>query len=435
MRTGWTSLVATLMAGGAFGAEPFARVTIPDSDNIVPGQQVQVTVDVFAPNFFTSPPQFPLFDIPNALVTLPEERSQNLTETIDGVQYSGIRHSYAIVPEMAGTFALPPVTIEFSYSNDGKFVRGTAQLPPTQFTAVSPTGNDGTRLPFAARGVGITQTFDRDPAKLKVGEALVRTVVVFAGNTQAMLIPPLDIAQTPGLQIYSQSPRLADGVNHDQTVGSSRTETITYVAAATGAFQIPPVSLEWFDTATGATKTASLPAVSLTVVKAPAAIVSIAPQVDDAVRPPAHQQTTRMIAVIALLIAALGAAFIAGRHWLQWVRQWFWQRRKTQENSEPYHFRRLQDAIKHDTPQNISARLDDWCRAIGFRTASSLAAASGDANLSRQLEELNRLLYGSSSPEQPLDRAALADPIIRCRQARRRVAHPTLRNPLPELNP
>jgi len=258
-----------------------------------------------------------------------------MTETIDGVQYSGIRRNYAIVPETAGTYTLPPATIDFKYSDDGKFIQGTAQLPPTQFTAVSPTGSDKTALPFAARDVSLTQSFDRDPAKLKAGEALVRTVTIFAGNTQAMMIPPLEIGQAQGLQTYSQSPQLADGVNRDQIDGSSRTETITYVAAAPGTFQLPSISLEWFDTLTKTTKTASLPAVDLSVAEAQAPTERIAPnvQASEAAAPAARQRTMRMIAVATLLIAVLSAVFLAGRRWLSPIRQWLTQRRQMRAES------------------------------------------------------------------------------------------------------
>ncbi|EPE98037.1 BatD family protein [Rhizobium grahamii] len=436
MRIIWAILTFASMASAALAAEPFARVTIDDSDSIVPGQQVQVTVDVFAPNFFTSPPQFPLFDVPNALVTLPDERAQNITETIDGVQYSGIRRNYAIVPEIAGTFALPPAKIEFSYSDDGKFVRGTAQLPPTQFTVASPIGSDGTTLPFAARGVTITQSFDRDPAKLKAGEAIVRTVVVFAENTQAMMIPPLEIAQASGLQTYTQSPQLGDGVTRDRAVGSSRTETVTYVAAAAGSFQIPPITLDWFDTEAKSTKTASLPAVAVTVADAQPTAEGIAPQVqasDPAAR--VQQRSMRAIAVAVLLLIALGAVFMGIRYWFPPVQQWFARRQRMRAISEPQLFRRLIDAVKHGTPQDIYACFDGWCRAIGYRTGSAWATGCGDDDLSRRVQELDRLLYAPGSHNETLDRAALAAAITRNRMARVQPLHPARGHPLPELNP
>ncbi|URK87715.1 BatD family protein [Rhizobium sp. RCAM05350] len=165
----------------ALGADPFALATIDNQGTIVPGQQVHLTVDVFAPNFFTSPPQFPLFDLPNTIVSLSDERAQNLTQTVDDVQYSGIRRAYTIVPEMAGTFTLPEVIISFDYSDDGKTVKGTARVPATTFTVGNVPGGNGGTLPFAARGVVLTQSFDRDPAKLKAGEALVHDYCVWQG--------------------------------------------------------------------------------------------------------------------------------------------------------------------------------------------------------------------------------------------------------------
>ena len=123
------ALLLALSALPAIAAEPFARSAIEKTDTIVPGQQLRLTVDVFAPCFFTSPPDLPLFEMEDALVTLPEERAQNLVETIDGVQYAGIRRQYAIVPERAGSFSIPPISINFAYSADGAPTRGTVKSP------------------------------------------------------------------------------------------------------------------------------------------------------------------------------------------------------------------------------------------------------------------------------------------------------------------
>jgi hypothetical protein len=87
----WLPLLASLLTSPSYAAGPFARASIEATEGIVPGQQIRLIVEVFAPDFFTAPPEFPLFDIPNALVTFSADRAQNMVQTIDGQQYSGIR--------------------------------------------------------------------------------------------------------------------------------------------------------------------------------------------------------------------------------------------------------------------------------------------------------------------------------------------------------
>ena len=110
----------------------FARASVDATDGIVPGQQLRVIVEVFAPDFFTAPPEFPLFDIPNALVTFSADRAQNMVQTIDGQQYSGIRKVYAVVPEQAGTITVPSIEIPLGWSMDGKPTKGNIATAPFQ---------------------------------------------------------------------------------------------------------------------------------------------------------------------------------------------------------------------------------------------------------------------------------------------------------------
>jgi hypothetical protein len=265
----WLPIALLLVtAGHGFAAEPFARVEIEDKGLIVPGQQVRIDVTVFAPDFFTSPPQFPLFDLPNAVVTLPDERAQNAVETVDGVQYSGIRRVYAIVPETSGHFSLPSVGIELGYSVDGKAIKGKALLPPFDFT-VEAGELPGSTLTFAARNLTLTQAFDRDPATLKVGDALVRTITVFAEDTQAMMIPAVDVGKAGGVKQYAATIRTDDNVTVDRRPGSSRIQTVTYTMEAAGSFVIPDVSYPWYDVDRHHQSTAILPSTKVTVVAAP----------------------------------------------------------------------------------------------------------------------------------------------------------------------
>jgi hypothetical protein len=385
-------------------AEPFARASI-DTDQIVPGQQVHLTVDVLVPDFFTSPPQFPLFDIPNAVVTLPEERAQNVVETIDGTEYSGIRRRYAIVPEIAGSYALPPAAIELGYSRDGKPTRGEARLPALRFQVGSPAGAADATLAFAARGLTLDQSFDRDPLKLQVGQALVRTVTVFAEDTQAMMIPAIDEGQAEGLKQYAEAPRIEDNVSVGRTTGSRRTETITYTADAAGSFELPAVTYAWFDTEAHATQSAELPAVKLTVTAAPPASQGIVPQLQ-AVPATGGLKWTRIVYVVPVAVVALVIGWVFWR-WFPVLRTLFLGRRAAYANSRAARLKQLDATIRSsDDPRHVYAALADWSRFEGFRTISDWLAASGDPELTGQVSGLEAALF-SGAPARAFDRKGL----------------------------
>lgn len=438
MKRFWAALAILLSCiSAAFAAEPFARATLDGEGTIVPGQQVHIAVDVFAPNFFTSAPQFPLFDLPDAVVTLPDDRAQNLVETVDDVQYSGIRRSYTIVPQVAGTFTLPPLAIDFDYSDDGKTVKGTARLPLTRFTVGEAPGGEGKALPFAARGVTLTQAFDRDPEKLKVGEALVRTVTVFGADTQAMMIPSLDFGQPQGLKVYPKSPAIADGVQGENgTAGSSRVQTVTYVADAAGTFTIPQVSMEWFDLDAHMAKTASLPATVLTVTDVPVPAEGIAPQLqaDDsnAGFAASWKRTSAVIAAALCLSGGLG--------WLGWrlfprANEWMSAWDAMRRNSEKTLFKQLATSIRKDDAPVVYRRLDVWSRSAGFRSIAGWVSAAGDAHLAREIGALERELFAGTPNRPGFDRAALLNAVANARRTHIETARPRPASHLPELNP
>jgi BatD DUF11 like domain len=423
-------------AAAALGAEPFARATIDNDGTIVPGQQVHVIVDVFAPNFFISPPQFPLFDLPNAVVTLPDERAQNMVQTIDGVQYSGIRRSYAVVPETAGTYTLPPAVIELGYSDDGKSVKGAARLPAVRFAVGEAPGGKSATLPFAARGVVLTQSFDRDPAKLTVGEALVRTVTVFGADTQAMMIPSLDLGQPQGLKVYAGAPRIADDVEgEDGTTGSSRTQTVTYIAETAGTFEIPAISCAWFDLDAHTGKTATLAPTKLIVATAAPAAEGIAPRIqadDDGAKTPLLSKTM-------ILLVAAASILLAGIVWLLRrllpsieARLSTWSERRS--NSEKTRFRQLAASIRKDDARTVYRRLEAWSRSAGFRSITDWVSAARDTDITRETEKLERGLFAGTNDAQSFDRAALLHAISKfhhaqAKRTRRHASH------LPALNP
>ncbi|WP_246647799.1 BatD family protein [Rhizobium laguerreae] len=422
-------LIGLLTSTCVFAAEPFGRASIEDAEAIVPGQQVHVVVDVFAPEFFTSPPQFPLFDVPDALVTLSSDRAQNLVQTIDGVQYSGIRRSYAVVPEKAGSFSLPVVEIDLGYPVGGTPVKGMVKVSLPTFDVGASSHQSAT--PFAARGLTMTQSFDRDPASLKAGDALVRTIVVFAEDTQAMLIPPVEVGTTAGVARYEKPAALADGVEQrgigrSVETGSTRTETVVYTASSAGRFPLPAISYPWFDLDGHVLSAATLPAADVVVAQA-AATERIQPELQGDVDAPASRTWRAWLLVLLLCAIDLAVAAFAWRR-LPAIRTWMTRGRTRRRNSPRRRLRRIRTIIELGDDLAIYRALQDWSRNLGYRTPSEWVEAQDCPRLSTQVAILERRLFRSRDMQ--VDRAALASAITLPTADRR-----PPKRALPDLNP
>ncbi|WP_426233206.1 BatD family protein [Pararhizobium sp. DWP3-4] len=432
------AIIAFWLALGsiAYAAEPFTRAAVEDKGRIVPGQQVRITVEIFVPDFFTSPPQFPLFDLPDAIVTLSGERAQNMVETIDGVQYSGIRRTYAVVPEAAGTFTLPPAVITLGYSQDGKPVSGQAVLQQVSFTVAGTPDGATPTLIFAARDLTISQSFDRDPSALTVGDAVVRTITLFAEDTQAMMIPAIPVLATKGFKQYSKSPQIADGVaGEGRTTGSTRTDTITYIAEAAGAFEIPAVSYPWFDIDTQANEVATLPATPVKVAPSVPAATELAPRLAQDHHGTQTWLSKRVVLLVAAAIVGLLAAGYAMFRLLPRIGRKVLALRDVRRSSEPRKFKLLIGSIQSDNPVAIYRHLDDWVRSAGYGSIAVWVSAAADEGVSRQTGKLESELFGAERDHPAFDRAAFTQAVLTWRKKARKPERTLPASPLPELNP
>ncbi|TCA36211.1 hypothetical protein E0H70_02275 [Rhizobium leguminosarum bv. viciae] len=415
--------------GQAIAAEPFGRAAIEGAEGIIPGQQVHVVVDIFAPEFFTSPPQYPLFEVPAALVTLSDDRAQNLVQTIADVQYSGIRRSYVIVPEKPGSFALPEIAVDLGYSANGSAIKAQVRVALPSFDVAAAPNQAAS--PFAARNLTVSQSFDRSPADLKAGDAVVRTIVIFAEDTQAMLIPPVDLGRAAGVAQYVKPPSLTDGVEQrgigrSVETGSTRTETVVYTASAEGSFQAPPVSYQWFDLDAHAGATATLPAVDIVVAKAPST-----ERIDPKFNPLGEDEGKNAWPVVLLSCAAVLAGFAAIVAWQRGsaIRAWAERRRMSRRNSAQRRLRRLRTMIRVGPDPAIYRALQDWSGSLGFRSVSDWAETQGNPRLSAQVTILERRLFRSRDMQ--LDRGKFADAITLAATNKGRAR----KSALPDLNP
>jgi len=408
--------VGTAMAQAPAAPAPVVRAELLVKQPLLVGQQAELQVQILAPNFFTSAPPFPAIELPGAIVTMPDERGRNLVEQIDGQTYAGIVKSYLFTAQQAGEFTLPPVASKFNYAGaDGKPVTAEVHLPPLHIRVQQPAGatpssaTAGGQATQPVARLQITQTFDRPVAgtavQLQVGDALVRTVEVFAEMTQAMLIPPPHFEAPDGVHLFQADPQLSDASPSGGFAGGHRIDKLTYVFERTGTFTVPAVSLDWYDAAAQKTQTAQAPAVQV-VVTARAADAAIAPTVAPvAVQVADSLSLWRRIHGWRWLGAFVGVVLAVGlvRPWLA-RRLPLWraaaqQREAQRRASEPAMFELVQAACRADDAPRAYEALLQWARSHLRSTPQAWAAQRQDAALARELAALERRLFAPAKAE------------------------------------
>jgi BatD DUF11 like domain len=420
-------------------AQPRVRVEIDARDPVLVGQQVRVNVTVLAPNFFMSSPQFPTFDIPGAVVTLLDENALNETETIDGETYSGIRRTYAITPQRAGSFTLPPAQITFRYAAEpGKPpVEGTVSLPPQTFTARLAEGAQATAAPALVGKVVVTQTLDGDPTAMKVGDALTRTLDTFAANTQAMMIPPPTFEAPKGVRLHPRDPLLSD-VTTDRGgfSGGRRVDQVTYVFEESGTFTLPAIDIAWFDAATGKRQVSRAAAINVSVAPVPLARTDVAPPAPsgDAPAEPSTHTLWRpaLVGSLALIVAVLVGLWGLRRFGPR-LRAWRQARRQAWQATEPASFLRLKRACLAGDAATAYGEFGIWARCEGCKTAQALCER--EPTLRSEVARLEGHLYGAAPT--PWNGPALLSAVASVRASRLAAGRRRSRRPaaLPALNP
>ncbi|HWK65971.1 MAG TPA: hypothetical protein VNS34_13590 [Rhizobiaceae bacterium] len=418
-----------------WAAEPVVRAQIVTPGSYVPGQQIMIQVDVLAPNFFLSPPQFPLFDLPNAIVTLSDARAQNLTEKIDGETYAGIRRNYLVTAQVAGSFVLPPAEITFNYAAvPGQSTTGSATLPPLTFTVAPAEGAAAGSA--AATGIEVAQALDQDPATLKAGDMLVRTITVSAHGLQAMMIPAPTFTAPEGVRIYRHDPKLSDDSSDGLSLGK-RVDKVTYGFNKPGTYALPAVEVSWYDPIAKKNDVATAPVVTAVVAESAAFQPAIAPPVQAERRGVALGDWAPYALLGAgLLVIMVLAGWLAARLWPGFV-AWRTARRNEREHSEAAFFGRFERACRQGDPLSAYSALDVWSRRAGIAPVAAWLQDAGDWPAQQEFKRFQKATFAPGQGGSAPDLRALQAAIARVRAAWLKRKPPrTARLPaLPELNP
>lgn len=439
-------LLLVFVTGIAHAAgKPVVRVAFEGKQPVLVGQQIKLQVQVLVPNFFMSAPNWPALDIPGAIVTLSDGDTAHLNETIGGESYAGIQQTYLVVPQQAGEFTLPPARITFQYAAEpGKPSPGAVTIPQQKFVAKLPAGaqaGGGAIAPVAK--VTLAQALDRQPTGLRAGDALIRTITAYAANTRAMMIPPPKFDAPRGVRVYPHDPALSDVTNErGGFVGGRRVDRVTYVFEHAGSYTLPAIETSWFNPVTGKPEVARVPEIEVSVAQNPGFKAEIAPEAPvsaEASTRPAQPRVDwkRWLPWTAgMMIVALALFWLARRYGPRYL-AWKAARRRARADAEPAYFSRVERACAADDPGAAYQALRAWMRKLGAESTAEWCAGTRNADLRREVETLERVLFAASASTERWNGPSLAAACTNARTAWHARKQDERRSPsaLPALNP
>jgi hypothetical protein len=358
------------------------------SGTTVVGETVLLYVDVLTNTWFSSAPQMPILELADAIVSAPSGEARHLNQTLDGKPFFGLQFSYRITPTSAGHFIIATMSINATPGQSD--TPQTAQTTPLEFSVKQPPGvAEGQRV-LVARNLTITQEITQAQDSLRLGDSVRREVKQTANGAEMMLIAAPVFADIDGLKRYVDPPQLKmlnDG--RGNVTGGERLDIVHYVVERSGKFQLPLISVNWWNSGSRELRSAELPSITLTA--SGKAFISPFSVTEDLKRLGQHGQTSlgRHGLAIGLGSISLGLMWYFGIPWARRGWQHFQQHRALRRQrwvaSPLYALRKIPEQL-HAHPPRLDA-LYLWVRRQ--------YGATGLGALNDRLpSDTKRLVYG-----------------------------------------
>ena len=195
--------------------------------------------------------------IENGLL-IPLSEGQRSEVMLHGHRYTVDEQPYAIFPQKSGPLRIiPPVFSGVVYNTIPQRILLKGTEARVKVKPIPQTHNSTYWLP--AKQITLTDAYDTTDSTLAQGQAVVRTITLHAVGLPAELLPTLALANSGDFNLYPEKPTTKNTWDQNDLVGT-RTLKVTYLFHKPGQVNVPPLDLEWFNTQTGHTEHATLPA-------------------------------------------------------------------------------------------------------------------------------------------------------------------------------
>jgi len=396
-------LLSTLLAAGTvLGAAqtPVIHARLEPSTGIIVGQPVHLIVEVLVPNYFTGSPDFPSFELENAIVVVPEETPIHLNEKIDGQSYAGIQRTYSLYPQQSGEFRLPPAQFTVPYASaPPKSTKVTLLLPKLVFYADIPAAARGLSYFLPTTQLTLHQSWSSPLKNLRVGDTVERIITVTTVKMQGMLIPPLTLDAPPGIRLYAEEPKVLDQkTDRGEFLFGRLTQAVKYFIQKQGDYTLPAIELKWWNLNSNRPATATISAVHFTASPNPDYVTELPPEPEPvAVVQSKRSSLSRYGWIRVVLPATLALLLLAwfGHRYVPRMYRWLTMKRESFRHSEAAYFSKLNRACRHNDARGAYKWLLLWVRLFGTeKTLDQFLEKSNDVELIRQVNYLTATLFG-----------------------------------------
>jgi hypothetical protein len=421
---------------------PFSRAQIQAEKEIIVGQPVILSVQVFVPNWFTSAPEFPAINVPNAIVT-PPGNSMNLNQNINGQSYAGIQKEYSIYPQIPGEYRIESfaIIVRHALENAQPSAPVPVKVGELYFSARVPKEAASLSYFISTTRLTLTQAIKPEGDTLKVGEALEREISITVRDALSMVIPPLTQDAPTGLAIYPSSPIVTDeGGERGEVHIGSRIESATYVMQEEGDYELPEIEITWWDLSANRLRHSMVSAVKFTVISNPELSAEFPMELDSTVlgTETIAQDKNKLVYLLLEALLVLGILSWLLRRYRKSLRAWYAATKNRRQESEAAYFKRFRQACqKNDVPE-VMNNLLRWLNKTGefppTATTASLIKKAADPELTNAINDLKEKLYG---PKQSIQKEWACKPILRAVSNFRlnRKRRSVTKKVLPPLNP
>ena len=315
-RDGTLSLVAfgllgltTLVSPGADAV--FGRASL-DPTNAWVGQRVLLYVDVLAADGWAKITVEPDIDVNWGHVIRTESQGTRLSETLNGVAYSGQRYEYSLFPRRAGSLSIPALKLAVAvttYGAGGGIVEHARTTPPLGLDVKLPAGATSGANLVSTSHLKASQVWEPAASNdFEVGRGLVRSVTVEARDVSAMVFTPLLNNPIDGVGLYPAQPKLSDQSDRGDLTGT-RVEKVTYMFQREGTVVLPPVHVEWFDVTSETLKQETLDGLTVTVTGAATGEVA----------PAGRTAGTRVASILSFTLGGAALIWVARRRLCEYI--------------------------------------------------------------------------------------------------------------------